>query len=325
MNKHFLTILTAVSAAVLLTGCGTGKTAKNGTYISVNGIRNLAAEYRTDPDAALEAVLAEEIDSEATVALNQDNSFSVTRYLSSNQAVTWNGTYSTDQSALKFSYTGAEVTGNADPARFTDRIASLNEAGEYPDTVAPRIYMADVAKTCSGLPIGILRGTEAEAPSDAELHGDFLCVPMYGLTTDGTYQSGKDFALNYVPADTLRDDRYSRAYYNDTEMTYSQQLNTEKLDIELRILANRYGIENSENMQFRLTFSGGKWTMTGADGSPFSHGAYAESKQHPGFISMYEEPDDPGAKSVLDNLYPLFLYIDSSTGRICYPGFVRKP
>ena len=325
MNKHFLTILTAASAAALLTGCGTGSTAKDGTYISVNGIRNLAAEFRSDPDAALNAVLAEEIDSDATIALNQDNSFSVTRHLSANQTVTWNGTYSTEQSALKFSYTGAKVSGNADPKRFTDRIASLNEAGGYPDTVAPRIYMADAARVYSKLPLGILRNTDTEAPSDTELHGDFLCIPMYGLTVEGKYETGKDFALNYVPADTLRNDKYSRAYYIDTEKTYSQQLDTEKLDIELRILANRYGIENSENMQFRLQFTGGKWEMTGSDGSPFSHGAYTESKQHPGFISMYEEPDDPSAKNVLDNLYPLFLYIDSSTGRICYPGFVKKP
>ena len=325
MNKYFLTILTAVTAVALLTGCGTGSTAKAGTYISVNGIRNLAADFRTDPDAALEAVLAEEIDSDTTVALKQDNSFSVTRYLSANKAVTWNGTYSTEQSALKFSYTGAEVSGNADPKRFTDRIPALNETGAYPDTVAPRIYMADVAYTVSKLPIGILRNKDAEAPSDAEQHGDFLCVPMYGLTVEGKYETGKDFALNYVPTDTLRNDKYSRAYYIDTEKTYSQQLNEEKLDIELRILANRYGIENSENMQFRLQFTGGKWEMTGSDGSPFSHGAYTESKQHPGFISMYEEPDDPQAKELLSNMYPLFLYIDSSTGRSYYPGFVRKP
>ncbi len=325
MNKHFLTILTAATAAALLTGCGTGSTAKGGTFISVNGIRNLAAEYRSDPDAALDAVLAEETDSEATIALNQDNSFSVTQRLSSNLAVTWNGTYSTEQSALKFSYTGAEVTGNADPKRFTDRIPSLNEAGGYPDTAAPRIYLADAAKVYSKLPIGILRRSDAEAPSDTELHGDFLCIPMYGLTVDGKYETGKDFTLNYIPADTLRDDKYSSAYYNDAEMSYSQQTDAEKLDIELRLLANRYGIENSENMQFRLQFTGGKWELTGSDGRPFRHGAYTESKQHPGFISMYEEPDDPSAKNVLDNLYPLFLYIDSNTGRSYYPGFVRKP
>ena len=321
MKKHFLTIMTAVAAAAMLTGCGTGTTAKNSTYISVNGIRNQADAYRTDPDAALDAVLAEEIESEAAVTLNQNQTLSILRYYAANNAVTWNGTYSTEGSKLIFNYTGAEADSNAD--RFTAKIAELNNTGAYPDSLMPRIYLADAASAFSRLPVGILRSKEADAPSEASLHGDFLCVPMYGLTVDGKYEAGKDFALNYVPADTLKNDPYSTAYYNVQDKTYLQELDEEKLDLELSLLANRYGLENSDNMQFRVSFSGGKWEMTAADGSAFSHGAYAESKKHPGFISMYEEPDDPQNAARLGSFYPLFLYIDGDG--VYYPGLVRKP
>lgn len=322
MKKHFLTIMTAVTAAAMLTGCGTGTTAKNGTYISVNGIRNQADAYRTDPDAALDAVLAEEIESEAAVTLNQNQTLSILRHYAANNAVTWNGTYITEGSKLIFNYTGAEVSGS-DPERFTAKIAELNNTGAYPDPLIPRIYLLSAAYTSSKLPIGILRSVDTEAPSAAELHGDFICTPMFGMTADGKYEAGKDFALNYVPAETLKNDPYSTAYYNVQDKTYLQELNEEKLDLELSLLANRYGLENSDNMQFRVNFSGGKWEMTTADGSAFSRGAYAESKKHPGFISMYEEPDDPQTAARLGSFYPLFLYIDGDG--VYYPGLVRKP
>ncbi|MBR3448026.1 MAG: hypothetical protein IKH27_09490 [Oscillospiraceae bacterium] len=321
MKKHFLTIMTAVAAAAMLTGCGTGTTAKNGTYISVNGIRNQADAYRTDPDAALDAVLAEEIESEAAVTLNQNQTLSILRHYAANNAVTWNGTYSTEGSKLIFNYTGAEADSNAD--RFTAKIADLNSTGAYPDSLMPRIYLTDAASAFSRLPVGILRSKEADAPSEASLHGDFICTPMFGMTADGKYETGKDFALNYVPADTLKNDPYSTAYYNVQDKTYLQELDAEKLDLELSLLANRYGLENSDNMQFRVSFSGGKWEMAEADGSAFSHGAYAESKKHPGFISMYEEPDDPQTAARLGSFYPLFLYIDGNG--VYYPGLVRKP
>ena len=49
-----------------------------------------------------------------------------------------------------------------------------------------------------------------------------------------------------------------------------------------------------------------------------------ESSRHRGLIAIYEEPDDPQADETLNNLNPLFLYIDDNNG-ISYPGFVRKP
>lgn len=322
MKKNILTSFTALASAVLLTGCGIG--VKNGTYISVNGIQNMAEAYRTDPDTAFDQIFAEETDPDMSVTLNGDQ-FVIAQRLDSTSAVEWKGRYSAEQTVLKFSYSDAVVSGTNESQWIQDRLSVLNESGALPDQIVPRIYLSSASYAYSKLPIGILRNSFLKAPSSIELHGDFLCTPMYGLTLDGKYETGKDFALNYVPADTLRIDKYSNAYFNEADQTYSAQPDEEKLGRELSILAARFGLQNSDNMQFRLTFSGGSWNMTAADGSAFSHGAYAESKKHPGFIAMYEQADDPQAGQVLDSLYPLFLYIDSLNGGTYYPGFVRKP
>ena len=321
MKKRFLTILTAVTAAAMLTACGTVSGTESAVYVSINGVRRMSDEFRGDPDAALDAVLAEQ-DPEPDEIVSLDNGkFTVTKHLNADDTVKWNGTYSTEQQALKFTYETAEVSGNADPARFTGQIPDMNQSGAYPGSIMPRIYLADIAKIYSRLPIALLR--DEKTPFIPEQHGDFLCVPVYGLTVDGTYQAGKDFAMTYVPENTLRDDKYSKAYYNEQDQSFAEQVNEEKLGIELSLLANRYGIDHSENMQFQLNFSGGKWEMFSVDGTKLTGGAYKESKKHSGFLSVYEESDDTRAADALANLNPLFLCIDG--GKIYYPGFVRKP
>lgn len=324
MKKHFLTAFTALASAVLLTGCGVG--VKNGTYISVNGVNNAAEIYKTDPDTAFDQIFAEEIAPDISVTLKGDQ-FQIAQRLDSTTAIEWKGRYSADQTALKFNYSDAAVSGTDETQWIQDRLSALNETGALPEPVIPQIYESSAAYVFSKLPIGILRSSDVKASSAVELHSDFLCTPMYGLTVDGKYESGKDFAMQYVPADTLRNDKYSKAYYfyNESEQDHSEQPDEERLSMELSILANRFGLQGSENMQFRVAFSGGTWEMTAADGSAISHGAYAESKKHPGFISMYEQPDDPQAQQVLGSLYPLFLYIDGHSGKVYYPGFVRKP
>ncbi|MCR4759584.1 MAG: hypothetical protein K5705_04850 [Oscillospiraceae bacterium] len=322
MKKHFLTAFTALASAVLLTGCSVG--VKNGTYVSVNGIKNMAEAYRSDPDTAFEQIFSEETEPDMSVTLKGDQ-FLIAQRLDSTTGIEWKGRYSANQAALRFSYADAVVNGTDETQWIQDRLTALNETGALPEQIAPRIYLSSAAYAYSKLPIGILRNSGVKESSAIELHKNFLCTPMYGMTVEGRYETGKDFAVNYVPADTLRNDKYSKAYYNEAEQTYSAQPDEEKLETELSILANRFGLQDSENMQFRITFSGGIWEMTAADGSSFTHGEYAESKKHPGFISVFEQPDDPQAKQMLDSLYPLFLFIDGGSGKIYYPGFVRKP
>ena len=320
MKKHFLTILIAAAAAALLTGCGTGS--KSGTYAEINGVRRMCDDFRNDPDAALDAVLSEQDPEPGEIITLENDRFTITKHLNADDAVIWNGTCTEEQSALKFAYETAQVSGNANPEQFTAKIPELNRTGAYPSDIMPQIYKADIAKFYSRIPVALLRGPETAFI--AEQHGDFLCVPLYGLTVDGKYAGGKDFAMDYMPEKTLRDDKYSKAYFNEANQAFDTEVNADSLNVQLMLLSNHYGVENSESMQFHLSFSGGKWEMLCADGKKLTGGAYKESKKHPGFLSVYEEPDDPQAAERLSNLNPLFLYIDSD-GKIYYPGFVRKP
>ena len=61
--------------------------------------------------------------------------------------------------------------------------------------------------------------------------------------------------------------------------------------------------------------------MTDAADSTVGKGGYTESKQYPGLIAMYDEPDEQRAQTILENINPLLLYIDSNA--IYYPGFVK--
>ena len=311
MKKHLC--MTCIAAFLLLTGCNSAAKT-DGTYININGTYNFNDDFRNDPDTAISKVLAE-TDPEPSDTISLENGkFTITQNRTANITYTWSGVYSFENAALKFSYTDVNNTAEA------GRITKLNETGAYPSAIMPRIYLADAAKTASRMPLALLR--DSQAPAVTETHGDFLCTPLFGLTVDGSYQSGKDFALEYVPADTLRNDKYSLAYFNEAEQCYAAQYDEEKLGMQIKILANRYGIGSPEAMQFRVQCAGGKWEMTANNGQAVSKGAYAESKTHPGFIVMYEEPDDPASAGILQNLYPLFLYIDGN--QIYYPGFVRK-
>lgn len=320
MKKLTAAICSALTAALLLSGCGAGGQTENGTYISVNGIGNFAGEYRSNPDAAMEKVLSEETESEQTVTL-QDGQFTVRKHLNAADTVTWSGTYSSMDSVLHLSYTGITAEGNVQKQKYEDRLAELNQRGAYPAWVIPRIYASDAAKTASRLPVGLMQVPDSLALT--ELHEDFLCVPVYGMTVDGSYQSGSEFSVNYIPADTLRNDLYSKAYWQETSQSFAVAPDEEQIALWLQITANHYGVENPDNMQFRIRFADGKWEMTAADGKTAGRGGYAESKKHPGFLSLYDEPEDPQNQDLTDHLYPLFLYIDSSN-QIYYPGFIRK-
>ena len=320
MKKHTLTAITAITAAALLTGCGAVRETENITFVSVNGIRNYAADYRSDPDSALKQVIAEKTESDKTVAL-QDGQFTITEHLNASDTVLWSGIYSADSAAVRFTYTDAAVSGNAPKEKYTGRLSELNKTGAFPSAVIPRVYLADAAKFFSGLPIALME--EDDSLCFTEMHDDFFCVPFYGLAVEGKYQPGSDFSLSYVPADTLRNDRYSKAYMQNDAQSFALLPDEEKLSAELQITAAHYGLSDPGVMQFRVAFSGGKWEMTAADGTAVGKGGYSESKEHPGFLTVYDEPEDPQAKDTMDNLYPLFLYIDS-TNQIFYPGFVRK-
>ena len=320
MKKQFRIILAVLAASAMLTGCNSGSNLKNSTYIDINGIYNNAADYRSDPDAALDAVIGEQnIEPAERITLN-DGTFSIKENLSANYAVTWDGTYTLENQILKLHYDSMSGGGQDQPDTSGSRIPALNETGAYPAQIMPQFYLVDSARTIGArLPICLLR--VKESPSVLEQHGDFLCVPYYGFTLDGSYKSGSDFAVDYVPEKTLRDDRFSEAYYNEADRTFADQPDEDRIASRLRILANRYGVENDGNMQFRLAFSGEKWVMTASDGSEIGKGGYKESSKHPGLIAMFAEPDDPNVSRMIEDIRPLFLYIENDA--VYYPGLVR--
>ena len=318
MSKTIRAILSAFAAAAILTGCGAAGGSGNCTYVDIYGVQNKIEDFRVQPDAALDAVIAENDPEPSDIVTLNDGSFTIRQHLNANDTVIWSGTYSSENNALKFNYSGAEVSGSLNGQTFQNRIPSLNESGSFPDQIMPLVYLSDIARTNSKLPIAVMRSPEA--PFSAEQHGDFLCVPMYGLTVSGNYQQGSRFEMEYDPADTLRSDRYSLAYYNEADASYSAQPNAETMNFQLQMLANRYGMENPDDLRFHLTFSDGKWEMQStADGKLISSGSYAESKKHSGFLTMYE---DPAENEIANDYYPLFLSIDND--RIYYPGFIRK-
>ena len=312
MKKH--QGLTLITAALLLTGCGSAEVQKDGTYVNINGTYNYNDDFRSDPDAAISKVIAETDPEPSDTITLENGKFTIKQNLSANSAVTWNGSYAFDNAVLKFGYEGA------DQSAFADRIPKLNETGSYPSPVMPRVYLSDSAIYSSKLPVFLFR--EKDAPAVIERHGDFLCVPAYGFKLDGSYEGSADFAVNYDVEEAMREDRYSEAYYDLDIEAYTEQISEESVEAGLSMMRLRYNIAPEEPLRFRLQFSGGKWEMTANDGSAFNHGYYAESKQHPGFIAMYPDPEDAGTPGIMKNIYPLFLYIDGYS--IYYPGFVRK-
>lgn len=306
--------MTIITAALLLTGCGSGDVQTDCTYVNINGTYNYNDDFRSDPDAAISKVIAETDPEPSDTITLENGKFTIRQNLAANSAVTWNGSYDFDNAVLKFRYEGA------DNSAFADQIPTLNETGSYPSAVMPRIYLSDSAIYSSKLPIFLFRGKNA--PAVTERHGDFLCVPAYGFKLDGSYEGGADFAVNYDVGEAIREDRYSNAHYDPDIEQYTEQISEESVEAELSMMRLRYNTAPDDPLRFSLHFSDGKWEMTAGDGTAFSKGCYAESKQHPGFIAMYMDPADADTPGIMNNFYPLFIYIDGYS--IYYPGFVRK-
>lgn len=318
-KQNLMRAASVLTALCCLTGCGTKKSGGDGRYISINGTVRLSDQFRSDVDAALKAVKAEDAAEAQTAVELVNGKFAVFHHLASNRSVNWSGSVSTENGVLHFCCEDATVSNSASAQKYTDQFPMLNEKGAFPAPVMPPVYLSDIAKTVSRLPVCLLR--DAETPSIAEMHGDFLCVPAYGMTLDGSYHRGDSFTVQYAPADTLRNDPYSKAYSDEQTQSFSAQPDEAKLSQELQLLCSRYGIPSGDAPQLRLTFSGGKWEMTDAADSTVGKGGYTESKQYPGLIAMYDEPDEQRAQTILENINPLLLYIDSNA--IYYPGFVK--
>ncbi len=318
MKKHL--VITLVTAAALLTSCGVTDKKPEGSYVDIQGVHNLAPDYRSNPDTALNKIVTGQVDFNDCITL-QDNRFTIIDGVDSVNTVTWNGTFSNEDSTLKFNYADVNISGTKDKQHYTEQISKLNERGFYPATIAPQIYLADYTQFAPHRhPVFLFRTRDSW--SILETHGDFLCVPSYGFTLDGAYKTGKDFAVNYVPEDSLRNDPYSEIYDQLESHTLSAQPNAERLEQKLRSLCNRYGVDSPDALQFHLTFSGGSWQMHDTNNTLITKGTYIESQNYPGFISMYQEFDDPELQQNSDDFYPLFLYIENDI--VYYPGFIRK-
>ena len=321
MRKTILLAMAALAAAAYLTGCNSGTELSNADYIIINGNTNNAEQFRTDPDAALEAVRSDQTAEPGEKITLNNGIFSIKENLSANYSVTWDGSYTLENQTLKLQYDSMSGGGTDKPDTAGSRIPALNETGAYPARILPQCYLSEAARTAGfRLPFYLLRADAS--PSVLEVHGDFLCVPVYGFTIDGSYRKGGDFTVDYVPENTLRDDRWSLAYYNETDKTFSAQPDEERISAQLSMLAGRYGIPDGSKLQLRLTFSGGSWEMTASDGTSISKGGYQESEKHPGLIAMYAESDEPQKQKIISEIRPLFLYIEKDNS-VYYPGFIR--
>ncbi|MBR4201223.1 MAG: hypothetical protein IKQ91_08125 [Oscillospiraceae bacterium] len=323
MKKHILNTAAALAAAVLLTGCNFGADVNNSTYIDINGSYNNAADFRNDPDAALNAVIAATDPEPAESIALDDGSFTIRKHLNATDEAAWSGTFTLENGRLNFQYESV-MSGGKGTQDFSGQISALNETGAYPyaASVLPQLYRTDSARTLSAkLPYFLLRVDNS--PAVLEAHSDFLCVPVYGFKIEGAYKKGSDFTATYEPEKTLRDDRFSEAYYNEADRSFADQPDENWINERLNILANRYGVEKGGNMQFQLTFSGEKWEMAGSDGNVIGKGGYKESAKHSGLIVMYAEPDDPNDSRMLEDIRPLFLCIDENNA-VYYPAFIKK-
>lgn len=323
MKKHI--ILTTLAAMTLLTGCTLPNKSIDGKYVDVYSPYNMAPDYHSDPDAALEKIVTKQHEMEhshsETITL-KDDQFTIVDHLDSVKTATWNGTFSNENSLLKFQYSDVYVEGTKNQQRYTDLLPALNEQGVYPQTVAPSVFLADITRCTSRLPFYLCRARESW--SLLETHGEFLCTPTYGFTLDGEYEHGKAFTVNYEPMNTLLDDPYSELYFRMEDgkpVDMTEDTMTDWLSMYTNTFCDRYGVESEDALHFRLTFSDGNWEMQDRSLNLISKGTYIESQKYPGFIVMNELSDDPQLQEHLDNIYPPMIYIENNT--IYYPELIR--
>lgn len=158
--------------------------------------------------------------------------------------------------------------------------------------------------------------------ADAQLKviDNLICSSTYGLSTDGMYQTGKPFRLQF---DSQIIDE---AFYSNNSKSY-----TELLSIHMAL----NGMTAMEDTKSYLAFSDHTWGWYTGDGELINSGAYQESQNTKGLISVYLT-DDSQLQKIADSIgsksrtrvmrqyradNPLLLLYIAEDGTVYYPEY----
>ncbi len=140
--------------------------------------------------------------------------------------------------------------------------------------------------------------------------GNFLSCETFGISINGTYQSGTEFDFKYNPIQEILENPDST--YNDTHPDTTRRL----------YLQMAYHLpEGSENYDTTVHFSNGKWTWVNFQNQEINTGSYQESKTYPGLILMYLDNDSRRDSSSLEYFCQMIYIADD--GKVYLPLYVR--